>query len=103
MPEQLLNSLWVLLLALVVAVVARTVDWKGILAVFCAGTMVMAVGFLVALAFDDLQYFPRWLLLYDGGPNASRAIQLAYGLIVASILLALRRLLSRLLSGGGPH
>ena len=92
--EQLFNTLLVIIVALCIIFFTRkeTSDWIVILVIFSFGLFVMASGALFAWIFDEINYFPRWLLLHGSiGRSSFRAVPLSYGLIAASILLALRR------------
>jgi hypothetical protein len=70
-------------------------NWIAISIVLCGGIGILLWVALWAWVFDDIKYFPSWILFQESDRTGFRVIGVSYGLIVSSVLLALRRLASR--------
>ena len=80
---------------LYLVIALRREAWIGILLLFCWGIGILLLGALWAWAIGDLKYLPRWLLFQHMDRSGFRMVPVSYGIIVASILLTLRRLMIR--------
>jgi hypothetical protein len=87
-------ALCVIGIPLYFVIALRREAWIVILLLFSWGIGVLLLGAIWAWAIGDLKYLPRWLLFQNMDRSGFRAIPVSYGLMVASILLTLRRLIN---------
>jgi hypothetical protein len=93
--DQFYIALFVIGIPVFFVIALRKEDWIVILILFCVGIGILLLGALWAWVIDELGYFQRWLLFQDSDRFGFRIIPASYGFIVASIVLALRRLMNR--------